>query len=139
MRNRDLGVRGRREHRLTQPADDERMVIGNEDAKSAPLAHRFLQGAWAGIADLTIAATPHRFRSIIEGRRSSCRKASVSAIVAATPTLSERSRGRIGMTSLMSADAPTASGTPAELSSHENDIPFTKGKIPKTGFALRGQ
>jgi hypothetical protein len=58
VRNRDLGVRGRREHRLTQPADDERVVIGNEDAKGAPLAHRFLQRAGATIADLTIVVTP---------------------------------------------------------------------------------
>ncbi len=58
VRDCDLSVRGRREHRLTQSADDERVVIGNEDAKSVPLAHRFLQRTGTTIADLTIVVTP---------------------------------------------------------------------------------
>ena len=42
MRDHDLGVGRRREHSLTQTADHERMVIGDEHANSALFAHRLL-------------------------------------------------------------------------------------------------
>src|SRR6202044_3979003 len=59
-------------------------------------------------ADFTVVVTPYSLRSIIEGRRPSWRNASVMAIVAAIPTLRERSRGRMGMRSRLSAGAREA-------------------------------
>ena len=59
VRDGDFGVWRRGEHRLAQPADNERMVIGNEHAKGVPFAHPFLQRAEATIADLRLVVTPH--------------------------------------------------------------------------------
>ena len=106
VRDCDFSIGRRREHGLTQTADHKGMVIGDEHAKRALFAYGLLprdprRAAEDRIADPSVvvtsalaafgAAHPSPFRD--DGKRPSCRNASVIAMVAAIPTFKERSGG----------------------------------------------
>ena len=73
------------------------------------------------------------------GSRFNWRNASAIAIVAATPTFSERSGGRMGMRSFASAAASTSAGTPADSRPTRMTSPSAECEIPHIRLALGRQ
>ncbi len=123
MRDLDLGARRGGERRLPQPADHQGVIVRNQNPHGFA-SHCFLRRPIRWLNDhrptarhchaLVTRAPAFHSLSVPAGNRPIWRSASVMAMVAATPTLSERSGGRMGMRRRASASPSTFSGTPTD-------------------------